>query len=427
VLHTIKKLIRNKKVLILGFGREGKSTYKILTQLRGYAKLDIADKLPLDIVVDDEHTVSVGDTYMDCLDKYDIVFKSPGVILPAGHNCRFTSQTDIFLRCYGRQVIGVTGTKGKSTVSSLIYHILSANRVDCALAGNIGVPVFDIVDRIAPKTVVILELSCHQLECCAHAPSVAVLLNIFEDHLDRYKSFEAYAETKSNIYKYQYALDTLFCNPENMPSKEVCASRIVPVTRSGNQYRSALYGEHNALNCDFAYNVCGLLNISDDAFSAALQTFRSLPHRLEFIGKKDGVDYYDDSISTAAESTIGAVKSIRNAKLLLLGGTDRGIDYSALVNFLPRSGLTHIILMYESGKRIYRMLEALSTTSELPEFIYAPDLCQAIDSVKKYAQPGDACILSPAAASYGNFKDFEERGDVFRRLVFESRSKQCAE
>ena len=429
MINKIEKLIHNKRVLILGFGREGQSTYHMLKQAPSYLQLDIADKLMDRPDIGEEHNFLNGDSYMDSMDSYDIVFKSPGIVLPKNpeeYSCCITSQTDVYLSEYSRQTIGITGTKGKSTVSSLLYHTLHTNGVESLFAGNIGIPVFDVIDKITPNTVVVLELSCHQLEYCYHSPSMSILLNVYEDHLDHYKTFENYAKSKTHIYKHQFTLDTLFTIPEFLPDKKDCPARMAQVTTDCLPFErleavegAKLRGNHNLINCAFVYQVCQFWGISDEAFVTAVENFQPLPHRLEFIGTKHGVDYYDDSISTTVESAISAVKSIGNAKTLLLGGMDRGIDYTPLVDFLLQSDITHVILMYESGKRIYDMLKAKESraTSISPEFIHVDNLYQATQLASKYTQAGTACILSPASASYGDFKNFEERGNVFKELV----------
>ena len=429
MINKMEQLIHNKRVLILGFGREGQSTYRMLAQASGYLQLDIADKLMERPEIGEEHNFLNGDGYMDSLDNYDIVFKSPGIVLPkppAEYRCCITSQTDVFLSEYSRQTIGITGTKGKSTVSSFLYHTLSRNGVESLFAGNIGIPVFDVIDKITSNTVVVLELSCHQLEYCFHSPSMSILLNVYEDHLDHYKTFENYAKSKTHIYKHQFPLDTLFSIPEFLPEKKDCPARMVEVTTDCLPFQrlesvsgAKLRGNHNLINCAFVYQMCQFWGISDEAFISALETFQPLPHRLEFIGTKQGVDYYDDSISTTVESAMSAVKSIHNVKTLLLGGMDRGIDYAPLVDFILQSDISHVILMYESGRRIYDMLKAkeLCATSVSPEIIHVDDLYQATQLACKYTQAGTACILSPASASYGDFKNFEERGNVFKELV----------
>lgn len=421
--NHLLELVKGKKVLILGFGREGKSTYRILRAIGSYASLGISDMRPVEIEETGIELIS-GEGYLDVLDDYDVVFKSPGIVLPkekCEYKCLITSQTEVFLHRYSSQTIGITGTKGKSTTSSLLYHILSENGVDCVFAGNIGLPVFEIADGISEKTAIVLEMSCHQLEFTDVSPAVAVLLNLYEDHLDHYGTKEKYCYAKQNIYRYQKEDDILFCSEQSCPEIGECKSYVHCVTAddlpSAAVTETNLRGEHNRFNTAVVYEICTLFGIKDEGFAAALATFSPLAHRLEYIGTVEGVDYYDDSISTTAESAISAARSIENAGTLLVGGMDRGIDYTLLASFIADCRLDCVIFMYESGKRVYDMVTALGKKDGAPSLVYRPDLASAVDHAKKATEKGKACILSPAAASYGYFKNFEERGDVFKSLV----------
>ena len=428
LFDVLSELVGNKKILVLGFGKEGKSTYKLLGDLGICSKIDIADIKEHDDFDKTKTDVYFGEHYLDDLDSYDVVFKSPGIVLSKDidqYCCTITSQTEVFLKVYNRQVIGVTGTKGKSTVSSLLYHVLNKNNISCILAGNIGTPVFDIFKDIKENTVVILELSCHQLEFCKYSPSIGVLLNIYEDHLDHYGTFDKYKKSKKNIYLHQHPLDSLFCGNDVIIDRSEFLSRvffantkILPFDSLESVSDVLLRGEHNLKNCAFVYEICRSFGISDKEFITSLQSYRPLQHRLEFIGKKGDVDYYDDSISTTVESTISAINSIVNASTIIIGGMDRGINYNPLIDFLLTSKISNIILMYESGKRIHDMILERGFTADDILVAYEPDLYAAIETAKKVSLPGTACILSPASASYGDFKNFEERGKVFKELLF---------
>jgi len=424
MVDLLSNLICDKRVLLLGFGMEGQSTYKLLKEIGSFSMLDIADINPPTNISDCK--VYSGTGYLDHINEYDVAFKSPGIVLPKDYreySCVITSQTEVFLQSFNRQVIGVTGTKGKSTVSSLLFHVLSTNNIPCFLAGNIGTPVFEIVKDIKPETIVILELSCHQLDICKFSPALSVLLNIYEDHLDHYGTFENYVRTKKNIYLHQYPLDVLYCDESVKPTREESVSRTIVINKEILPFDSLdsiddvkLHGKHNLSNCAFVYSIAKSFGITDEEFIFTLQSYIPLHHRLEFIGNKNGVDYYDDSISTTVESTINAIESIPNASTILLGGMDRGIDYTALVNYLSDSNLSYVICMYESGKRLFKMLECSGVMN--PAIVYCKDLFEATEEAQKNAASGTACILSPASASYGDFKNFEERGNVFKRMIF---------
>jgi UDP-N-acetylmuramoylalanine--D-glutamate ligase len=375
-----------------------------------------------------------GETYQDNLDDFDIVFKSPGIVLKKT-GCNITSETQVFFEFFRSQIVGITGTKGKSTVSSLIYHILRESGRDCRLAGNIGIPVFDIAEDITPETIIVCELSCHQLEYMTVSPHIAVMLNLYEEHLDHYGTMEKYAAAKENIYLHQESGDRLFCNYEILPDDiESAAFSISNTDRKAEFFvengkltcnmgpvysiptdKIKLLGEHNHYNIAMAYLVCNIYGISDEEFSNALGTFNPLAHRLEFVAEINGIRYYDDSISTACATAIEAIRSVPNPGTILIGGMDRGIDYTSLVEFLNETDI-NVICMENSGKRIFDMIN--NSEFNNPERVYyAAHLEEAVKLASEITPAGKSCILSPAAASYGIFKNFEERGDAFKQLV----------
>ena len=425
---VLSSIIDNKKVLILGFGREGKSTLREIMALGGFSSVTISDKNAVsDIGYDNVETIT-GEEYLDCLDDFDVVFKSPGVVLPKSidtYKCHITGEMDVFLEAYGKQVIGITGTKGKSTTSSLIAHILRESGRKVLFAGNIGIPVFDIAREVEPDSIIVVEMSCHQLEFIRFSPHVAVLLNIYEDHLDHYITRARYAEAKKNIYRYQDSSDVLFISGETLPECEDIPGEITVVDKCMAPFEkleetgSMLKGEHNVLNAAFAYKAVSYYGITSGEFMNAFPSFKGLPHRLEFIGNKDGIDFYDDSISTTVKSAISAIESIDNAGTILLGGMERNLEYEELIDYLKTCKLNRIIFMYDSGQRMYSMYkEATKSLENAPEAVYTENLEEAVKNAIAYAKEGSAVLLSPAAASYGYFKNFEERGAVYKSLIF---------
>ena len=435
----LTKYIKDKSVLILGFGREGRSTFKKIASLNVAKKVAIADIKE----IGDEETVIAdftsnggkrenlefitGERYQDAIDNFDVCFKSPGIVLErdfSSYRTVIIGETDVFLEAYGDKTIAVTGTKGKSTTSSLIAHVLKEDDKNVLFAGNIGLPVFEIADEVKDDTVIVLELSCHQLEYARFSPHVAVLLNIYEDHLDHYKTRERYAASKKNIYRHQKEDDYLFTLAEtlkecdNVPSKvNIVKTDDAPFLKLSDT-RSKLKGEHNRLNAAFAYEVCRMYNVTREEFLAAFDTFTGLHHRLEYIGTKDGIDYYDDSISTTVKSAISAIESVENAKIILLGGMERNLNYDELIEYLVCSKLDNVVFMYDSGKRMYDMyVNAKKGKKDAPNCLLVEDLSAAVSKVKEIAVKGNAVILSPAAASYDHFKNFEERGRKFKALA----------
>ncbi|MCQ2520417.1 MAG: hypothetical protein MJ107_07795 [Lachnospiraceae bacterium] len=180
-----------------------------------------------------------------------------------------------------------------------------------------------------------------------------------------------------------------------------------------------LKGEHNKLNAAFAFCVVKQFAVDTEGFLNAFKSFEGLPHRLQFIGSKDGVDYYDDSISTTVKSAISAIESIENAGTILLGGMERNLEYDELIDYLLCCKLRRIVFMYSSGKRMYEMYrEKIEEYPTAPEFCFEENLEEAVKNAMAYAKEGSAVILSPAAASYDHFKNFEERGDIYKNLIF---------
>ena len=445
MLETMKKCIENKKVLILGYGREGKSTYKLLQKVKGYENLAIADLNPVTEPLDENVTLVTGENYQGILNEYDVVFKSPGIVLEkevADYSCEIVSQTEVFFRRFRDQIIGITGTKGKSTTTTLLYHVLKEAGVKCVLAGNIGIPAFDIVEQIEEDTVICFEMSSHQLEYMSVSPRVGVLMNIHEEHLDHYGVMEKYVAAKEKIYRNQKFNDTLICNVDVLPGKENCKARVISVGYENSgaditikekeiQYKGKTFslpvseikmiGIHNYYDIGVVYALVQEYQVSDNVFYEALKTYEPLPHRLQYIGTVDGIKYYDDSISTICDTTIQALTSLKDADTVLIGGMDRGIDYEELILFLSDHKIPNIILMEATGKRIYEEIKENYPKFQSVERIkVVENLEQAVNLAKQVTKKEKACLMSPAAASYGIFKNFEERGEVFRKLVNET-------
>lgn len=431
----IKNYTKNQKICVLGFGREGKATFKILTQYCAPSEIAISDLNPVDREknhIPDDIKIITGENYQDCLDDFDIVFKSPGIVLeksPDKLECLISSETQVFFEVFREQIIGITGTKGKSTVSSLIYHVLKESGKDTYLAGNIGIPVFDIAENLTDESVIVCELSCHQLEYMTVSPEKAIFLNLYEEHLDHYGTMERYYNAKKNIYLHQKEYDTLLINSDIAPTenyqwylytisdKNPDAEIYVHdgiISRDGEKYvipvdKIKLLGIHNHYNIAAAH-WAAMFYIGEEDFTRALCTFNPLAHRLEYVGTVNGIRWYDDSISTACATAIEAVKSVPDTGTVLIGGMDRGIDYAPLVEFLENADI-NVICMETSGKRVFDMLPKT-------ERIYCvPHLEDAVTLANEITPKGKSCVLSPAAASYGIFKNFEERGDVFKSLV----------
>lgn len=447
----IDPFIKGKKVLILGFGREGASTFRILMEGKAYQELAVADQEDKSDQLPEGIPFITGPDYQRAMDQYEVVFKSPGIVLerpPEEYRCRILSQTEVFFRLYRDQIIGITGTKGKSTTATLLYHILKSAGRRTILAGNIGIPAFDHMDEIQEDTEIVFELSCHQLEYIQESPHISVLLNIHEEHLDHYGTMERYVAAKEQIYRNQKREDILFCNRQCAPGRGSCRARVILVEDFGQEARGAgqkeadtiglfgqeigwgpdcfsipgteihLLGHHNYFDIAFVYGVCKLKGISHEEFLEGLRTYEPLPHRLQFLGEKEGIRYYDDSISTIGNTTIQALETLKDADTVLIGGMDRGIDYRDLIEYLSASTVAHIILMEDTGKRIYQEIRSQYPEFRNPERLsLAVHLEDAVCRAKALTRKGKSCVLSPAAASYGIFRNFEARGEAFKNMV----------
>ncbi|MBW6479518.1 MAG: UDP-N-acetylmuramoyl-L-alanine--D-glutamate ligase [Bacteroidales bacterium] len=450
-----------KTVSLLGFGREGKSSYRALRHFVPGLNLTISDSNPYcseefanEFGADPNVIFYCGDEYLNPLFQSDIIIKSPGISLKvlanSGIESRITSQTEIFLELFRDQVIGVTGTKGKSTTVSLLYTILKNADKNVLLGGNIGVPPLDFLDKINPETLVVFEMSSHQLENIRVSPKVAVLLNIFQEHLDHYKSYRDYQLAKYNIARWQKPGDVIIWNGKNellrglLSEFPIQSWQMVIHCHAGDQAgarcnhnhliiddgsgeicfenfcnRRKLPGEHNLTNILAACLAAYVKGIDPELIRKTTEMFEGLPHRLEFIGERNGARFYNDSISTIPESTIEALKTFPDVHTLLLGGFDRGVDYSLLVGYLRDHPVKKLLFIGKAGLRIATELlrpEGLSNAMIFQDFE------SAVKAAIDVTPVGTVCLLSPAAASYDMFKNFEHRGEKFRQMILEKDS-----
>lgn len=423
-LNTIFKQLRGKRILILGFGREGKSSLAFLQKFLPHASIGVADKNEKafdDLITNSSNPIATysGEDYIDAVKNYDIVIKTPGISLKDKDVdlSKITSQTDLFLEAFHNQIIGVTGTKGKSTTSTLIYHLLKESGRDAILAGNIGIPIFDVIEKISNRSIIVFELSAHQLQFIHRSPHIGILLNVFEEHLDHFGTFEAYRNAKFNIISNMDETDWAVTNDEF--SYE--ASKLMLRSLNYLYYdfdidwdKLPLKGEHNKSNVKAALCAIHAFGVPIDDVIPHLYTFKPLEHRQEFVGTFHGISFYNDSISTIPQAAIAAVKTIKNVNFLLLGGFDREIDYTPLVDFLVKNPIEHILYTGKAGARMYQMLKDAGYQGYIKNF---KDLNEAFEIIKSESKHGDVVLLSPAAASYDQYKNFEERGKIFKDLA----------
>ncbi len=343
------------------------------------------------------------------------------------------SQTDLFTQAFQKQIIGITGTKGKSTTSTLLLKILSDQNKKAILIGNIGKPAFDYWERIDNETFIIYELSAHQLEYARFSPSYSILLNLFPEHLDYFKTKENYFKAKLNIAKFQLPGDFLFLGDTSIttfveasiqkkpsPSNYILSEDYILKVDTSEAIlclNNLLYlkGLHQLKNCIPLLDLSRVLNLNEALTLESIKSFQPLPHRIEFIGKVKQISFYNDSISTIPEATIEALKALHKVDYLILGGLDRGLDYQKLYAFLENYPLDTLFFIGPTGKRMFDELSSnikfrKVNIEKLQNF--EAHLKALIEEDKE-----SICLLSPAAASYDEFKNFEARGDFFRKLV----------
>ncbi len=423
------------RIGILGFGREGKA---ILEFIRKSPKYDFAQIWILDQNLKIEITVELkrsfgklrmrrGKNYLKDLNTFDLIFRSPGIPfnLPEIQQAIkkgtiFSSATKLFFENFSGRIIGVTGTKGKGTTSTLIHEILLKSHFDSFLAGNIGKPALEILPQLKQHSIVVLELSSFQLQDLTISPQVAVVLDIFPDHMDAHKDFKEYQEAKTNIARYQTSRDKIFYFRENKFSARVAKSgrgkKISVTTQSFNWFRQVdlkMPGEHNFRNAVMAAKVTESLDCPKEIIAETAVNFAGLEHRLEYVRKwqmANGkiVTFYNDSASTNPQTTIAAIQSFKESIVLIVGGHDKGLDYEPLGKIIRKTSVKSVVLFGANKEKIKKALKRFPT-------VLVEDLKSAVE--KAIEAGGKIIVFSPGAASFDMFQDYADRGRQFKELV----------
>ena len=452
MIEKLVEFLKNKNILILGFGKEGETSYKFIREHLGNQKVTIADMNEVIVedyphLAEDENTTLIlGKGYLENLEKYDIIIKTPGLSLKDIDISKFkdkiTSQLELVMEYLDIFTVGITGTKGKSTTSTLMYQIIRDQGKNVMLLGNIGEPIFNRIDEMQKDTILVLEMSSHALEFVKRSPDIAIMINTYEEHLDHYASLEKYIEAKFNIAKFQVEGNHFIYNYDNKLMNEfgytyrendyAVSIETVPNTKNKVYLKNedVYLNDEKLFNINLKMNLKGMHNINNIMFivtatkimgldiGKALDTisnFKPLKHRMEFVATINGVSYYNDSIATIPESTINGIIAIKNINTLIVGGKDRGVNLDGLIEFLWDSDIENIICLHTTGEYIYNKLEKSDKN-----IFKVNNMESAVNIAKKVTKPGTNCMLSPAASSYGFFKNFEERGEVFKKCVLEN-------
>lgn len=427
--------IHGQRILILGYGVEGQSVEHFLKSRYPEVKLSIADQ-------------NSDPDYLEGIANADTIVRSPGIsaqipeLIKAKERDQWvTSATNLFFSHKVGRVVGITGTKGKSTTASLIATVLARRFSDVRLGGNIGKPLLDLLPEATSETIFVAELSSFQLEDCRFSPEVSVLLNIAPEHLDHHGTLEAYQAAKLNILAHQKSGDLLISNSQQpvckpsagkalsfgSPNDRVYLDRENMICVNGQRLISlqetSLRGHGNLQNMMAAASIGLAFDVAPQDIAIAFREFSPLPYRLEPIGTFKGIHFINDSLATEPESMLHAVEAFRDELgTLIAGGFDRGLNFSQVGQPLVASTLEHLILLPTTGAKIR---DSVRNCGAAPRFTMheVKSLSEAVSLAYKLTAPGRSCLLSPGAASFNMFKDYRERGDSFRSLVLEYSEK----
>jgi UDP-N-acetylmuramoylalanine--D-glutamate ligase len=421
------------KIAIAGYGLEGRSNYDYFASRGDVTIVDERehiDDLPQGV------PVVLGAGAFDKLADFDLVVRTAGLsphkIIT--HGKVWSGTREFFEQC-NTPIIGVTGSKGKGTTASLIASILRASGKRVELVGNIGVPALSILDQANRADVVVYELSSFQLWDLEKSPQVAVVLMIEADHLDVHADMQEYVNAKANIARHQRASDLVVFNQANDYSRSIAAqssAEQVPYQSNTSAhvkdgafwYADArlcdvaalvLPGRHNLDNACAAISACWPWVRDGMVIGEGLATFAGLPHRLKFVREVSGVRYYDDSIATTPGSAIAATFAFEQSKILVLGGSSKGADFTELAQVVSDQDVRQVIVIGDEAERIERAFASTSVpVCNLGQEVTMTDV---VEVAREVAQPGDVVILSPACASFGMFKNYADRGDQFIAAV----------
>ena len=436
------------RIGILGFGVEGRSTLAAVRRAGNQKPVTVlVDQLPAASQGSVPEGVSFASDPESALAGIDVLIRSPG--FAPGHRLRLaadargvrqTTATNLFLSelaAHDLPCIGVTGSKGKSTTSTLIFRALAESGVATSLVGNIGAPVLDVLDDVLSlRSVPVIELSSYHCADLVAAPSIAVLLQLFPEHMDWHGSVDAYYLAKMQIALQQRARDRFFFLADNAPfvARFQIPSRAEAVGipssvhwADGWFWRGTerlfsdecvqIPGQHNKQNICCAIAAASAAGGTSEGMQAALRGFDGLPFRLQDEGVHGGIRWVNDSISTAPEAAAAALHAFAStARTLIFGGFDRGYELGVVLKALRETAVDRVILLPTTGHRFAREQGAQAAGIHLLE---VPDLRSAVSAAIETTPPGSLCLFSPGAPSYGFFRDFEDRGRQFSALIRE--------
>jgi len=431
------------RVAILGFGREGKSLLKFLKKSLPAGRQVLKFKNAKISILDQKFDKN----YLKNLSRFDIIFRSPGLpyTLPKLYRARssgveVSSATKLFFSLahpYRKKLIGITGTKGKGTTSTLLTQILRNCGRKVILAGNIGKPMLDILPDIKKADYVILELSSFQIQDLPQSPHIAVVLDVFPDHLDEHKTLREYYESKVNIGRFQRKSDAIFYFANNPLTKKIALkspAKKFPVYPKENTPKK---------NYGMAAAVARYLKCSESAIQKAIKNFRGLEHRLELVKtisirqksyanvlKNIRMDFVNDSAATNPGATAAAIYTFKEPLILIAGGRSKIHDFSPMTKAIKEAKNLQMVILFGENKReirdaIRKEFNKSKRTTAAPHIVLKPNLKSALELAYRFARPlvasgywsNTVVLFSPASASFDQFKNYADRGKTFKKFV----------
>ncbi len=458
-LKAFENNITGKRIAVIGLGVSNLPLLDYLHQLTGNVTvfeqkdLEKIDPETVQKVKDYGFELITGRNALHFLRGFNIIFRSPSclpttlqLVSEQKRGAIVTSEIEMLMHTCPCKIIGITGSDGKTTTTNLIYEILKQGGYRCHLGGNLGIPLFTKVKDFEEDDIVILELSSFQLMGMEISPDIAVITNVSPNHLDKHKSYEEYIEAKKNIFAYQDESGKVVLNYDNDITRE-CAKeadgKVVFFSSKSKLADGIIYDDGIIKECDDGIrkhlldvkdiplrgvhnyeNICAAIAATSELVDSetqiqAIKNFKGVEHRLELVRELDGVKWYNDSIGTSPTRTIAGLNSFREKIVLIAGGYDKNLDYTPLVKPILKK-VSKLILMGATGPKIESAIIKETADSKIVFPIYrVGNIEQAVKRAKAIAEKGEIVLFSPASASFDMFKNFEERGEVFKRLVNE--------
>ncbi len=415
-------MTKYKKIAIIGFGKEGQAVLEYFKDK--VEQIDIYDQLVIELELPKNITTY---KHLDLQQNYDQIFKSPGIsfhkITHLGSpinstELQFNSLTNLlFEKINKKQLIAVTGTKGKSTTASLIKHILTKNGQKAELLGNIGNINLDILYQTEGNQFYVFEVSSFQSEFLQHSPHIAVFTSFYLDHQDVHANVGEYLNAKLNLINKQDSTDLVLFSEQFAQVMKVNKLKLpiqAKIVKAKHIFKTKLLGQHNQINCQLAMETCLTLGITEDKILAAIETYQPLEGRLEFIGNFKDINFYADDLATIPEASWSAINSFNPDLLetIIIGGHDKGLDYTDLANKLTRTRIKNFICFEPTGSKITIELDRAKVNVMTAKSMY-----KAVELAYKLTGQNKICLMSCASASFGLFKNAYDRGNQFREEV----------